>query len=306
MKKIKEIVNEIKVENEIEDKSIQNRYEFVLLFEVENGNPNGNPDAGNMPRVDIETNKGQVTKECLNRHVRNYITLTKEGVAGNDIYVAENAVLNLQNKKAYDYLGIVSEPKKLPKDLDVQKKLTNFMCENFYDVRSFGAVMSTEVNCGKLTGPINIQMANSIDAIYPQYVSITRCAVTTEKDKEDGKNSTFGNRYIVPYALYRANGFISAYEAKKSGFSEKDLELYWEALENMFEITHSSARGRMASRKLIIFKHDSKSGNAKAHKLFESVTISRKNENSPARCYNDYEVKFSETFDGVTITNTDF
>jgi CRISPR-associated protein Csd2 len=269
--------------------AIKNRYEFVLLFDVENGNPNGDPDAGNMPRIDAETGLGLVTDVCLKRKVRNYIDIAKNGAEGYDIYVREGAVLNAQHRKAYSDVGIKPEPKKLPKNEEDARKITSFMCRHFYDIRAFGAVMTTEVNCGQVRGPVQINFARSIDPIVQQEVTITRMAVTSEKDAEK-KDREMGRKHIVPYALYRAEGFISASLAEKSGFSSEDLELLWEALVNMFDHDRSAARGKMATRKLIIFKHETVLGNAPAHKLFELVTVSKKDMTRPARAYSDYEI----------------
>ena len=267
-------------------KVLDKRYEFVLFFEVENGNPNGDPDAGNMPRIDPETSVGLVTDVCLKRKVRNYIDLVKEGNAGFDIYVRENSVLNATNKEAYDALKIKSEAKKLPKDAKEAKAITSYMCNRFFDIRAFGAVMTTEVNCGQVRGPVQLGFARSIDPIVPQEVTITRMAVTNEKDAE--KEKTMGRKHIVPYALYRLEGYVSAPLADKTDFSEADLTVFWDALLNMFEHDHSAARGRMASRKLVIFEHDSKLGNAPAHKLFELVTVKRIDAQKPPRSFADY------------------
>ena len=234
---------------------IQNRYEFVYLFDVTNGNPNGDPDAGNMPRLDPESSKGLVTDVCLKRKIRNFIELTEGNPPGYDIYVKEKSVLNLQNQKAYDALGFQSEKKKLPKDEAKAREITAWMCANFFDVRTFGAVMTTEVNSGQVRGPVQFAFAKSIDPIIPLEVSITRMAVTNEKDLE--KERTMGRKSIVPYGLYRVHGFISAKLAEKTGFSDVDLEKLWQALQMMFEHDHSAARGEMIARKLIVFKHGS-------------------------------------------------
>lgn len=268
---------------------IKNRYEFLLLFDVENGNPNGDPDAGNMPRIDAETGHGLVTDVCLKRKIRNYVDIVKDGAEGYDIYVREGAVLNTQHMKAYKHVGIEPVTKKLPKDKKKAEEIMSFMCGNFFDIRAFGAVMTTEVNCGQVRGPVQINFARSIDPIVQQEVTITRMAVTTEKDAEK-KDREMGRKHIVPYALYRAEGFISACLAQKSGFSAGDLELLWDALVNMFDHDRSAARGKMATRKLVVFEHESALGNAPAHKLFELVTVSRKNNDRPARAYSDYEV----------------
>lgn len=270
--------------------TIQNRYEFVYFFDVTNGNPNGDPDAGNMPRLDPESSKGLVTDVSLKRKIRNYIQLTEETSPGYDIYVQEKSVLNQQNQKAYDALEIKSESKKLPKDQVKAKEVTAWMCTNFFDVRTFGAVMTTEVNSGQVRGPLQLAFAKSIDPIIPLEVSITRMAVTNEKDLE--KERTMGRKHIVPYGLYRVHGFVSAKLAEKTGFSDADLKKIWKALEMMFEHDHSAARGEMTGRKLIVFKHDNALGNAPAHKLFERVTVDRVKgeEGTPAAEFSDYKI----------------
>ena len=261
---------------------IKNRYEFVLLFDVENGNPNGDPDMGNMPRVDPQTGNGIVTDVCHKRKVRDYVDLLKSGNAGYDIYVKSGAVLNNQHKKAYDYLGINPDSKK-PKE----EELTKFMCQNFYDIRTFGAVMTTEVNCGQVRGPVQFSFARSIDPIFQQEVTVTRCAVTNEKDAEKGQ--TMGKKQIVPYGLYRAEGYVSAHLAKKTEFKEDDLELLWDSLINMFEHDHSAARGKLSARKLIVFKHNSELGCCQSHKLFDKVKVERLSRDMPARSFADYK-----------------
>lgn len=274
--------------------AIANRYEFVYLFDVTNGNPNGDPDAGNLPRLDPETNKGLVTDVCLKRKIRNYVALEKGAAPGYAIYVQEKAVLNNQHQEAYKALGIKSEPKKLPKDADKAKAVTDWMCINFFDIRTFGAVMGTEVNAGQVRGPIQVGFATSIDPVVPLEVSITRMAVTTEKEaeKQSGDNRTMGRKHIIPYGLYRAHGFVSAKLAEKSGFSNEDLELVWRALASMFEHDRSAARGEMAARKLVVFKHENAMGNAPAHKLFDLVKVERVagEADTPARSYGEYKV----------------
>ena len=268
---------------------IKNRYEFVLLFDVENGNPNGDPDAGNMPRIDAETGLGLVTDVCLKRKIRNYVDIAKKEAEGYDIYVREGAVLNAQHRKAYSSAGLEPESKKLPKVEEEARKVKSFMCRHFYDIRAFGAVMTTEVNCGQVRGPVQINFARSIDPIVQQEVTITRMAVTSEKDAEK-KDREMGRKHIVPYALYRAEGFVSANLAEKSGFTSEDLKLLWEALVNMFDHDRSAARGKMTTRRLVIFEHETALGNAPAHKLFDLVAISRKDLTRPTRAYSDYEV----------------
>ncbi len=288
--------------------TIQNRYEFVYLFDVTNGNPNGDPDAGNMPRLDPESSKGLVTDVCLKRKVRNFIELTEADTQGYDIYVKEKSVLNNQNKKAYDALDIKPVDKKLPKDQEKARAVTDWMCANFYDVRSFGAVMTTAVNSGQVRGPVQLAFAKSEDPIIPLEITITRMAVTTEKEAEDqqGDNRTMGRKHIVPYGLYRVHGFISAKLAEKTGFSDDDLEKFWQALQMMFEHDHSAARGEMVVRKLVVFKHKDALGNMPSHKLFERVTIDRvKGESgTPASSFADYAIgtnKEGLEGNGVTV-----
>ena len=294
--------------------SIQHRYDFSLFFDVENGNPNGDPDAGNMPRIDPETSLGIVSDVCLKRKVRNYVDLVKSesvedvdasGDLGYKIYVQEKAVLNERNKLAYDRNNLKSESRKLPKKLEDQRAVTAFMCNNFYDIRAFGAVMATEVNCGQVRGPIQMCFGQSIDPVVPQEMSITRMAVTNQKDVD--KERTMGRKQYVPYGLYRVNGFISASLAEKTGFSQADLDLFFEALMNMFENDRSAARGLMTSRKLYVFEHESKLGNAPAHTLFDTVTA-RKDSDGPARAYGDYEIVADESAvpEGVTLHEYDW
>ncbi len=276
--------------------AIKNRYEFVILFDVENGNPNGDPDAGNMPRVDPETGYGLVTDVCLKRKIRNYVEEVKDGAPSYEIYIKDNVPLNTSDKRAYQQLGIeeakIKEIRKSDPALDV--KVRDFMCKNFFDIRTFGAVMTTftksALNCGQVRGPVQLRFARSIDPVLPQEITITRIAITTEADA-DRKNTEMRRKYIVPYALYKAEGYISANLAQKTtGFSEEDLELLWESIMNMFEMDHAAARGKMAVRQLIIFKHDSILGNAPAHKLFELVKAERKADVLIPRAYTDYEV----------------
>lgn len=283
--------------------AIQNRYEFVYLFDVTNGNPNGDPDAGNLPRLDPETNKGLVTDVCLKRKIRNYVALEKESEAGYAIYMQEKAVLNNQHKLAYDANNLTPESKKLPKEASKAEALTQWMCDKFFDIRAFGAVMTTEVNAGQVRGPVQIAFASSIDPVVPLEVSITRMAVTNEKDAD--KERTMGRKHILPYGLYRVHGFISAKLAEKTGFSEDDLKLFWRALSNMFEHDRSAARGEMAARKLVVFKHENAMGNAPAHKLFDLVDVKRVdgNNDSPARSFSDYRVTVEKGSvpEGVTV-----
>lgn len=276
---------------------IDRRYEFVLLFDVENGNPNGDPDAGNMPRIDPETSLGLVTDVCLKRKVRNYVELVKGGTDGYEIYVKEGKVLNAQHRRAYDAQGIEPKEKKL-----ANEDITRFMCRNFYDIRTFGAVMTTDVNCGQVRGPVQLNFARSIDPIVQQEVTITRVAVTNEKDAKE-KEREMGRKHIVPYALYRVEGYVSAPLAERTGFSNDDLELFWEALVNMFDHDHSAARGKMSACRLFIFEHQGRLGNAPAHRLFDCIKVVRKDPASPARNFNDYEVTVDRTSipDGVHL-----
>lgn len=276
---------------------IKNRYDFVILFDVENGNPNGDPDAGNMPRMDQDTGHGIITDVCLKRKIRNYVEAVYDGKPGYRIYIRQDIPLERINQEAYDYLGVnsseIDKMKKSDPRLDV--KIRDFMCENFFDIRTFGAVMTTFVkanlNCGQVRGPIQLCFAKSIDPITPQEVSITRITVASEKDKTEGKNTTMGNKFIVPYALYRCEGFISANFAQKTtGFTEDDLKVFWEAVINMFELDRSATRGKMSLRKLIVFKHASQFGNAPAYKLFDRVKVCRKDAEKIARSYDDYEI----------------
>lgn len=286
--------------------AITKRYDFVYLFDVTNGNPNGDPDAGNLPRVDPETNRGLVTDVCLKRKIRNFVSLKHNGDAPHAIYMAEKAVLNNTNKKAYEALDLEPVSKKLPKDEAKARALTRWMCDQFYDIRTFGAVMTTDINCGQVRGPAQFTFGQSIDPITPMEISITRGSVTNEKDAD--KERTMGRKFIVPYGLYRAHGFISARLAndstKGTGFSEADLELFWQALEKMFENDRSAARGEMVARNLIIFEHESDLGNHPVHKLFEKVTVTRKGDGAlPARHYSDYVVNVDKTSmpDGVKL-----
>ena len=287
---------------------IRNRYEFVILFDVKNGNPNGDPDAGNMPRIDPETGLGIVTDVCLKRKIRNYVETVKEDQPGYRIYIKDNVPLNVSDQGAYQALGI--DPKKISKkdDPDIDRKIRDYMCGQYYDIRTFGAVMTTFVkaalNCGQVRGPVQIGFARSIDPIVPQEITITRVAITTEEDAQK-KGTEMGRKHIVPYALYRAEGFVSANLARRfTGFSEEDLSLLWEAIINMFENDRSAARGEMAVRELIVFRHDSELGNAPAYKLFDTVHVERKNKSVPARDYSDYalEVHTEALPAGVTCT----
>lgn len=279
---------------------IKNRYEFTILFDVENGNPNGDPDAGNMPRIDPETGYGIVTDVCLKRKIRNCVETMCEDKEGYKIYIKDGVPLNESDNTAYIAFGTDEKKiKELKKDdPKIDKKICQFMCNNFFDIRTFGAVMTTFVkaalNCGQVRGPVQMGFARSIDPIVTQEVTITRVAITTKKDAEN-KSTEMGRKYIVPYALYRVDGYISANLARKvTGFSEDDLALLWQAIINMFEYDHSAARGNMAVRELIVFKHATELGNAPAYKLFDTVSVKRKEGVIAARSYSDYEVEVAE------------
>lgn len=279
---------------------IKNRYEFVYLFDVENGNPNGDPDAGNMPRIDPETNHGIVTDVCLKRKVRNYIQTKFSNKPPYRIYIQEKAILNDLHEEARKAIGAsVATEEKEDKEKNKRKgtadeveKARIWMCQNFYDVRTFGAVMSTGVNCGQVQGPVQFNFGKSIDPVLPLEISITRMAVATKEEasKQKGDNRTMGRKHIVPYGLYRSEGYISANFAQKTGFSENDLENFWEALQNMFDHDHSAARGKMCARKLFVFKHENAMGNAPAYKLFELIKITSNKGKSLARSFSDYMI----------------
>jgi CRISPR-associated protein Csd2 len=268
---------------------IQHRHEFVLLYDVENGNPNGDPDAGNMPRIDPETGYGIVTDVCLKRKVRNYVEMVSGDTPGNRIYIKEGIPLNTNHKQAYLAVGL--EPGKKA-DVTGVAKARDWMCRNFYDIRTFGAVLSVGDNCGQVRGPVQINFSRSIDPIVQQEVTITRLTVTREDEAE--KERTMGRKHVVPYGLYRAEGYVSAKlandDGKGTGFSEEDLNLFWDALVNMFEHDHSAARGKMASRRLFVFKHESDLGNAPSHKLFDMVKVEKNNGVVVPRKFGDYTV----------------
>ena len=289
---------------------IKNRYEFTILFDVENGNPNGDPDAGNMPRIDTETGYGIVTDVCLKRKIRNCIETMCEDKPGYKIYIKEGVPLNTSDKTAFIAFNVDEKDiKTLKKDNpEIDKKICDFMCRNFFDIRTFGAVMTTFVkaslNCGQVRGPVQLGFARSIDPVVTQEVTITRVAITTEEDSAK-KSTEMGRKYIVPYALYRVDGYISANLARKvTGFTEEDLALLWKAIINMFEYDRSAARGNMAVRKLIVFKHDSELGSAPAYKLFDTINVTRKSDVIAPRNYRDYEVKIDrdQLPEGITCT----
>ncbi len=291
---------------------IKNRYDFVVLYDVENGNPNGDPDAGNMPRVDPETGYGIVTDVCLKRKIRNYVETAKEGEPGYRIYIKEGVPLNASDREACEKYNVSTDEKKLKEakktDPELDIKIRDYMCGNFFDIRTFGAVMTTFVkgalNCGQVRGPVQLGFSRSIDPIISQEITITRVAITTEADAEK-KGTEMGRKYIVPYGLYRCEGYVSANLARKiTGFSEDDLKLLWTAILNMFENDHSAARGKMAVRELIVFQHDNELGCAPAWKLFDAVKVGRKDPDNtaPARSYQDYTVSVDEDSlpDGIT------
>ncbi len=301
--------------------AVQNRHEFVLFFDVTNGNPNGDPDAGNLPRLDPETNRGLVTDVALKRKVRNYVALARPDKPGHEIYMSEGATLNNQHKKAWSAVlpdvTKAEELKKLPKEEAKSRELTRWMCANFWDIRAFGAVMTTGVNAGQVRGPVQFSFARSVEQILPLEIAITRMAATTEADAEAKGGRTMGRKHIVPYGLYRAHGYVSAplasHAVKGTGFSTADLELLWEALCNMFDHDRSAARGEMSTRKLIVFRHASALGNAQAQSLFDRVKTLRVHQGSRheigspetgnwpvARKWEDYEVTIDR--DGLPET----
>lgn len=294
--------------------SLNHRYDFVLLFDVKDGNPNGDPDAGNLPRLDAETGHGLVTDVSLKRKVRNYVGMVNEYKPPFDIYVKEKGVLERTHRAAYEAIGATDElsdeskdPKKKAKrkgSEDSVRKARDWICHNFFDVRCFGAVMSTGVNCGQVRGPVQLTFARSIDPIVASEHSITRMAVATEKESEsqDGDNRTMGRKHTVPYGLYRSHGFVSAFLAKQTGFGDVDLDLVFKALEDMFEHDRSAGRGEMTTRGLIVFKHESELGNAHAHSLFDRIKIKRKEGIQVPRAFSDYEITIDETGMSAGIT----
>lgn len=287
---------------------IQNRYDFVLLFDVKDGNPNGDPDAGNLPRMDAETGRGLVTDVSLKRKVRNYIGIVKGEQPPYEIYIKEKAILNNQNRRAYEAIGaadLLSGGDKKRKGGEKVGEAREWMCKNFYDVRTFGAVMSTGINCGQVRGPVQMTFARSVDPIVAQEHSITRMAVATEAEaeKQEGDNRTMGRKHTVPYGLYVAHGFVSAHLAAQTGFSNDDLELFWEALTNMFEHDRSAARGEMSTRGLYLFRHDSPLGNAPAYSLFKRIQPRLRDGIAVPRDFEDYgiHVDAGDLPTGVTL-----
>ena len=277
--------------------SLSHRYDFVLLFDVQDGNPNGDPDAGNLPRVDAETGHGLVTDVCLKRKIRNYVGLTRGEKAGFDIYVKEKAVLAHAHERAYKAIGreevLKGDDKKRKGSGEDVEKARAWMCENFFDIRTFGAVMSLGVNCGQVRGPVQMTFGRSVSPVVSLEHSITRMAVATqeEADKQQGDNRTMGRKFTIPYGVYRSHGFVSANLAKQTGFSEDDLKLLWEALKAMFEDDRSAAHGLMTTRGLYVFEHEGMLGNAPAHALFERIAITQKDSAKPARAFSDFEVR---------------
>jgi CRISPR-associated protein Csd2 len=280
--------------------SLHNRYEFVMLFDVENGNPNGDPDAGNMPRVDAETSIGIVTDVCLKRKIRNYVEATQEGKPGYNILIKNDRALNTKYTEAYETCGLKTKQK--GKDQNAVAEARDYICKNYFDVRTFGAVMSTgDDPCGIVRGPVQINFARSIDPVLPQEITITRQALTTESEQSEKKN-TMGKKNFIPYGLYRAEGYVSALLANKTGFSEDDLTLLWQSIESMFEIDHSAARGKLCMQKLYIFKHDSVLGNAPSHLLFDKIAIEKKSGVEIPRKFSDYTITVDKAMpEGVNM-----
>lgn len=278
---------------------LNNRYEFIMIFDVENGNPNGDPDAGNMPRVDAETGYGIVTDVCLKRKVRNYINDVYEGEAGKNILVKTDKALNTKFTEAYQACGLKTKEK--GKNASSVAIARDYICANYYDVRTFGAVMSTgDDPCGIVRGPVQINFARSVDPVLPQEITITRQAVTKESDMA-AKETEMGKKTFIPYGLYRAEGYVSALLARKTNFSEEDLELLWESIANMFELDHSAARGKLCMRKLIVFKHETMLGNAPSHVLFDKVVIEKKEDVEVPRKFADYTIIIDDMPEGVEL-----
>ncbi len=283
---------------------VTHRYDFVYFFDVTDGNPNGDPDAGNLPRIDPETNQGLVTDVCLKRKVRNYVAEIKQESTRYRIYVRDKAVLNSENAEAYAALSLKPESKRLPKDEQKAREITRWMCDNFFDIRAFGAVMTTEINSGQVRGPIQLTFSRSLDPVISAEFAITRCAVTNEKDAD--KERTMGRKFNVPYGLYRCHGFLNASLAEQTGFSEADLDLFREALNHMFELDRSAARGLMSPVRCFAFRHEKKTGNARADQLFSMVKAQLRPEviaeNRPPRAKTDYAIEFEGTLpDGVAV-----
>jgi len=298
---------------------MNHRYDFIYLFDCADANPNGDPDAGNLPRLDTETGQGLVTDVCLKRKIRNYIQLIHQSPGedqsdvkrGYDIYVREKAVLNHQHQRAYDAEGVKATKGKLPKEVKDAKKVKDWMCGNFFDIRTFGAVMTTDVNCGQVRGPVQIGFARSIDPVVTSEHAVTRMAVTTENEaeKQQGDNRTMGRKFTIPYALYRTHGTVNPFLAAQTGFTEdgddSDLETLFQALEHAFDFDASAARpaGSMAARGLLVFKHENQLGKTPSHTLFDSVSVRRKDGMEVPRSFSDYEVTVDESAlpEGVTL-----
>lgn len=282
-----------------------NKIDFILLFDALDANPNGDPDAGNLPRVDVESGQGLVTDVCLKRKIRNFVQLTKKDVPGYEIYVREKAILNNQHERAYQALKRESK-KASQKDKDDAR---DWMCQNFFDIRTFGAVMTTETNCGQVRGPVQLSFARSIDTVFNAEFAVTRCAVTTEKESESqgGDNRTMGRKFTVPYALYKAQGCLNPFLAEQTGYSEEDWKVTLEALEHLFDLDASAARpaGSMAMRKIILFKHDSQLGNAPMHKLIDAVKVEKRADVDAPRSFSDYTVTLGNVPSGVTVEEID-
>lgn len=281
---------------------MNNRYDFLFIFDCQDANPNGDPDAGNLPRIDVETGQGLVTDVCLKRKIRNFVALTANGAAGKRIYFTDGSVLNDLQQQAHDAVGIPAAESKSPKN-GKKDKATEWMCENYFDVRTFGAVMSTEINCGQVRGPVQLSFARSIDPIVSSEHAITRSSVTNKKDVE--KERTMGRKFTIPYGLYKAQGFVNPFLAAQTGFNDDDLQLLFQSLENAFQFDQSAARpaGSMNPRALIVFKHDNQLGKAPSHKLFETVTLKLKDGIEVPRSFADYELKIDESAipEGVTL-----
>ncbi len=271
---------------------LKNRYDFVIIFDVQDGNPNGDPDAGNLPRIDPETGRGLVTDVCLKRKIRNYVQVTKNMASPYDIFVKEKAILNVSIDEAHEQESVKS--KKKGEKTEAARK---YMCGRYFDVRTFGAVMNTGKKAGQVRGPVQLTFGRSVDPVVTLEHSITRMAVTTEAEAEEqsGDNRMMGRKNTIPYGVYVAHGFVSPHLAAQTGFSEEDLNLVWKALENMFEHDRSAARGLMSTRQLIVFKHDSALGNAPAYSLFDRVKVSRRDEGQPPRDFKDYVVAIDES-----------
>lgn len=274
--------------------TMNHRYDFLFLFDCQDANPNGDPDAGNLPRIDVETGQGLVTDVCLKRKIRNFVALTAGGGEGRRIYFTEGSVLNNLHKEAHKNVGIPEKESKTPKD-GKKDDATKWMCRNYYDIRTFGAVMSTDINCGQVRGPVQLSFARSIDPIVSSEHAITRSSVTNEKDAE--KERTMGRKFTIPYGLYKAQGFLNPYLAVQTGFDDQDLELLFQSLENAFQFDQSAARpaGSMAPRRLIIFKHQNQLGKAPSHKLFDAVQIAKRNGVEVPRSFSDYEVSIDHS-----------